>query len=45
MTAEERKGDANWLDVGIIKGTSCCESKYYLSNGDLKKSEIDFKVI
>jgi len=41
MTPEERKREANWFDVGIIKGTSCTVSSYYLPNGDLEKSEID----
>merc|ERR1719219_1007344 len=33
--------DSNWFDVGIIKGTSCTVSSYYLPSGDLEKSEID----
>ncbi len=33
--------EANWFDVGIIKGTSCTVTSYYLPNGDLEKSEID----
>jgi len=41
MSPEERKREANWFDVGIIKGTSCTVSSYYLPNGDLEKSEID----
>ena len=44
MTPEERKREANWFDVGIIKGTSCTVSSYYLPNGDLEKSEIDVEV-
>ena len=32
------------FDVGIIKGTSCTVSSYYLPNGDLEKSEIDVEV-
>merc|ERR1719346_521401 len=38
---DDRKREANWFDVGIIKGTSCTVSSYYLPNGDLEKSEID----
>jgi len=41
MSPEERKREANWFDVGLIKGTSCTVSSYYLPNGDLEKSEID----
>ena len=33
--------DSNWFDVGIIKGTSCTVSSYYLPSGELEKSEID----
>ena len=44
MSPEERKREANWFDVGIIKGTSCTVSSYYLPNGDLEKSEIDVEV-
>jgi hypothetical protein len=44
MSAEERKKEAAWFDVGIIKGTSCTVSSYYLPNGDLKKTEIDVEV-
>jgi len=33
--------DSNWFDVGIIKGTSCTVSSYYLPSGDLERSEID----
>jgi len=43
MTPDERKRDANWFDVGIIKGTSCTVSSYYLPNGDLEKSEVDME--
>ena len=45
LSPEERKREANWFDVGIIKGTSCTVSSYYLPNGDLEKSEIDVEVI
>ena len=44
MSPEERKREANWFDVGLIKGTSCTVSSYYLPNGDLEKSEIDVEV-
>jgi hypothetical protein len=44
MSAEERKKEAAWFDVGIIKGTSCTVSSYYLPNGDLEKTEIDVEV-
>merc|ERR1719422_2335007 len=40
---DERKREANWFDVGIIKSTSCTVSSYYLPNGDLEKSEIDLE--
>jgi hypothetical protein len=35
------KRDANWFDVGIIKGSSCTVSSYYLPSGDIERSEID----
>lgn len=35
------KREANWYDVGIIKGSSCTVSSYYLPSGDLERSEID----
>ena len=41
---EDRKKEATWFDVGIIKGTSCTVSSYYLPNGDLEKSELDLEV-
>ena len=41
---EDKKKDSAWFDVGIIKGTSCTVSSYYLPNGDLEKSEIDIEV-
>ena len=42
VTAEERRRDINWFDVGIIKGTSCTVSSYYLPNGgDQDKTDID----
>ena len=41
LNVEDRKKEAAWFDVGIIKGTSCTVSSYYLPNGDLEKSEID----
>ena len=44
MSPEGEKREANWFDVGIIKGTSCTVSSYYLPNGDLEKSEIDVEV-
>lgn len=44
LNVEDRKREANWFDVGIIKGTSCTVSSYYLPNGDLEKSEIDMEV-
>jgi len=43
LNVEDRKREANWFDVGIIKGTSCTVSSYYLPNGDLEKSEIDIE--
>ena len=41
---DKKKESSAWLDVGIIKGTSCTVSSYYLPNGDMEKSEIDFEV-
>ena len=41
VSAEERRRDANWFDVGIIKGTSCTVSSYYLPGGDPEKADID----
>ena len=35
---KENKRDANWFDVGIIKGSSCTVSSYYLPSGTLSKS-------
>ena len=43
--AVDKKKEATWFDVGIIKGTSCTVSSYYLPSGDLEKSEIDFEVV
>merc|ERR1719270_302610 len=43
LNVEDRKKEAAWFDVGIIKGTSCTVSSYYLPNGDLEKSEIDIE--
>lgn len=43
--AVDKKKEAQWFDVGIIKGTSCTVSSYYLPSGDLEKSEIDFEVV
>merc|ERR1740128_775277 len=40
---EEKKKDLAWFDVGIIKGTSCTVSSYYLPSGDLERSEIDIE--
>ena len=42
--SEDRKKEATWYDVGIIKGTSCTVSSYYLPSGELEKSEIDLEV-
>ena len=39
VSSEERR-DANWFDVGIIKGTSCTVSSYYLPNQE-KSADID----
>lgn len=44
LAVDDRKKEATWFDVGIIKGTSCTVSSYYLPNGDLEKSEIDLEV-
>ena len=44
LSSEERKKESAWFDVGIIKGTSCTVSSYYLPNGDLEKTEIDVEV-
>jgi len=41
--SEEKKKDLAWFDVGIIKGTSCTVSSYYLPSGDLERSEIDIE--
>ena len=41
MSPEERKREANWFDVGLIKGTSCTVFSYHLPNGNLEKSQID----
>merc|ERR1719510_971530 len=30
---EDKKRDVNWFDVGIIKGTTCTVSSYYLPSG------------
>ena len=38
---QEAKRDANWFDVGIIKGSSCTVSSYYLPSGDGERPEID----
>merc|ERR1719510_1321624 len=38
---QESKRDANWFDVGIIKGSSCTVSSYYLPSGDGERPEID----
>ena len=35
---KENKRDANWFDVGIIKGSSCTVSSYYLPSGMNLKS-------
>ena len=35
------KRDANWFDVGLIKGSSCTVSSYYLPSGELESTEID----
>merc|ERR1712012_87694 len=40
---DKKKESSSWFDVGIIKGTSCTVSSYYLPNGDMEKSEIDFE--
>lgn len=37
----EEKRDANWFDVGLIKGSSCTVSSYYLPSGELESTEID----
>ncbi len=37
----EKKRDGNWFDVGIIKGTSCTVTSYYLPSGEPERSEID----
>jgi len=41
--AEEKKRDLAWFDVGIIKGTSCTVSSYYLPSGDLERTEVDIE--
>ena len=35
---KENKRDANWFDVGIIRGSSCTVSSYYLPSGMNLKS-------
>jgi hypothetical protein len=40
---KENKRDANWFDVGIIKGSSCTVSSYYLPSGEVERSEIDIE--
>ncbi len=40
---EAPKRDANWFDVGIIKGSSCTVSSYYLPSGEIERSEIDIE--
>jgi len=40
---EEKKRDLAWFDVGIIKGTSCTVSSYYLPSGDLERTEVDLE--
>lgn len=42
-SSSTEKRDANWFDVGIIKGSSCTVSSYYLPSGDLERSEIDIE--
>ena len=44
LNVDDKKKESNWFDVGIIKSTSCTVSSYYLPNGDLEKSELDFEV-
>jgi len=41
VNGTEEKRDANWFDVGLIKGSSCTVSSYYLPSGDLESTEID----
>merc|ERR1719378_691801 len=43
LNVDDKKKESNWFDVGIIKSTSCTVSSYYLPNGDLEKSELDFE--
>ena len=40
-TPKDSARDANWFDVGIIKGSSCTVSSYYLPSGDGERPEID----
>ncbi len=44
MSTEECEKKAAWFHAGIIQGTSCTVSSYYLPNGDLEKTEIDVEV-
>ena len=39
---EEKKRDEKWFDVGIIKGTTCTVSSFYLSNKD-DSGEVDIE--
>jgi len=44
MSTDECEKKAAWFHAGIIQGTSCTVSSYYLPNGDLEKTEIDVEV-
>ena len=39
---EEKKPDEKWFDVGIIKGTTCTVSSFYLSNGN-ESGDVDIE--
>ena len=42
---KENKRDANWFDVGIIKGSSCTVSSYYLPSGMYIKMSLNLHVV
>merc|ERR1712241_555619 len=39
---EEKKRDEKWFDVGIIKGTTCTVSSFYLSSGN-ESGDVDIE--
>ena len=41
ISAEERKRDGDWFDVGIIKGTTCTVSSFYLPQTSSEDVDIE----